>query len=124
MTVIAMSRTEIDRMSVLEDLAASRIKMTEAASLMGLGRRQVYRLARAYLLRGPAALVSRRRGKPSNRSYASDVRATATCRSSFLAVLSQPEHLAAQVEIVAQVFGRPLVDHPAALQRYRGIRQR
>ena len=42
----------------------------------------------------------------------------------FLAVLSQPEHLAAQVEIVAQVFGRPLVDHPAALQRYRGIRQR
>jgi hypothetical protein len=46
------------------------------------------------------------------------------CRSSFLAVLSQPEHLAAQVEIVAQVFGRPLVDHPAALQRYRGIRQR
>jgi len=124
MTVIAMSRTEIDRMSVLEDLAASRIKMTEAASLMGLGRRQVYRLARAYLLRGPAALVSWRRGKPSNRSYASDVRATAMCRSSFLAVLSQPEHLAAQVEIVAQVFGRPLVDHPAALQRYRGIRQR
>src|SRR5438270_13953251 len=111
MTVIAMSRTEIDRMSMLEDpedLTASRIKMTEAASLMGLGRRQVYRLARAYLLRGPAALVSRRRGKPSNRSYASDVRATAMCRSSFLAVLSQPEHLAAQVEIVAQVFGRPL----------------
>jgi hypothetical protein len=68
MTVIAMSRTEIDRMSVLEDLAASWIKMTEAASLMGLGRRQVYRLARAYLLRGPGALVSRRRGKPSNRS--------------------------------------------------------
>jgi hypothetical protein len=90
----------------------------------GLRRRQVYRLARAYLLRGPAALASRRRGKPSNRSYPSDVRATATCRSSFLAVLSQPEHLAAQVEIVAQVFGRPLVDHPAALQRYRGIRQR
>jgi hypothetical protein len=30
MTVIAMSRTEIDRMSVLQDLAASRIKVTEA----------------------------------------------------------------------------------------------
>ena len=38
MTVIAMSRTEIDRMSVLQDLAASRIKMTEAASLMRLGQ--------------------------------------------------------------------------------------
>jgi len=34
MTVITMSRTEIDRMSVLQDLAASRIKVTEAATLM------------------------------------------------------------------------------------------
>jgi hypothetical protein len=38
MTVIAMSRTEIDRMSVLQDLAASRIKVAEAATLMRLGR--------------------------------------------------------------------------------------
>ena len=52
MTVIAMSRTEIDRMSVLQDLAASRIKMTEAASLMSLGRRQVFRLAKAPRRRG------------------------------------------------------------------------
>ncbi len=34
MTVIAMSRTEIDRMSVLQDLAANRIKVTEAATLI------------------------------------------------------------------------------------------
>jgi hypothetical protein len=48
MTVITMSRTEIDRMSVLRDLAASRIRVTEAATLMRLGRRQVFRLAKAY----------------------------------------------------------------------------
>jgi hypothetical protein len=47
MTVIAMSRTEIDRMSVLQDLAANRIKVADAAALMGLGRRQVFRLAKA-----------------------------------------------------------------------------
>src|SRR5260370_8603454 len=69
MTVIAMSRTEIDRMSVLQDLAESRIKVTEAATLMGLGRRQVFRLAKAYGRHGPQALVSRRRGRPSNRCY-------------------------------------------------------
>jgi Winged helix-turn helix len=69
MTVIAMSRTEIDRMSVLQDLAASRIKVTEAAALMGLGRRQVFRLAKAYSQHGPQALVSGRRGRPSNRCY-------------------------------------------------------
>jgi hypothetical protein len=45
MTVIAMSR--IDRMSVLQDLAASRIRVTEAATLMRLGRRQVFRPAKA-----------------------------------------------------------------------------
>ncbi len=69
MTVIAMSRTEIDRMSVLQDLAANRIKVADAATLMGLGRRQVFRLAQAYSQHGPEALVSRRRGQPSNRCY-------------------------------------------------------
>src|SRR4030088_597917 len=65
MTVIAMSRTEIDRMSVLQDLAASRIKVAEAATLMRLGRRQVFRLAKTYSQQGAEALVSRRRGRPS-----------------------------------------------------------
>ena len=74
MTVIAMSRAEIDRMSVLRDLAEDRIRVSEAATLMGLGRRQVLRLAKAYRQHGPAALVSRRRGKPSNRSYPAALR--------------------------------------------------
>src|ERR1700748_2187423 len=74
MTVIAMSRAEIARMNVLQDLAASRIKITEAATLMGLGRRQVFRLAKAYARRGPAALVSRKRGRLSNHAYPADLR--------------------------------------------------
>ena len=36
MTVITMSRTEIDRMSVLRDLTEGRIKVTAASTLMGL----------------------------------------------------------------------------------------
>ena len=75
MTVIAMSRTEIDRMSVLHDLADGRIRIAEASTLMGLGRRQVFRLAKAYGEHGPQALVSRRRGKPSNRCYPTALRA-------------------------------------------------
>ena len=71
MTVITMSRTEIDRMSVLQDLAANRIKVTEAVRLMALGRRQVFRLSKAFARHGPEALVSRRRGRASNRSYPS-----------------------------------------------------
>ena len=77
MTVITMSRTEIDRMSVLQDLAAGRIKVAEAATLMSLGRRQVFRLAKAYARRGPEALVSKKRSRPSNRAYPADLRDTA-----------------------------------------------
>ena len=77
MTVIAMSRTEIDRMSVLQDLAADRINVADAAALMGLGRRQVFRLAKAYGQRGPEALVSHQRGRPSNRSYPATLRTEA-----------------------------------------------
>src|SRR4051794_17151773 len=77
MTVIAMSRTEIDRMHVLRDLAAGRITVNEAAQLTRLTRRHVFRLAKAYRERGPSALVSTRRGQPSNHRYPAALRTEA-----------------------------------------------
>jgi hypothetical protein len=74
MTVLVMSRTEIDRMAVLRDLAEKRLKVSEAAARLRLCPRQVRRLAKAYLAQGPAALISRRRGQPSNRSYPAELR--------------------------------------------------
>jgi Winged helix-turn helix len=75
MTVITMSRTEIDRMSVLRDLADGRIRAAEASTLLGLGRRQVFRLAIAFGKHGVQALVSRRRGQPSSRCNPTALRA-------------------------------------------------
>src|SRR3954466_6800206 len=69
MTVIAMSRPEIDRMHVLRDLAAGRITVNEAAQLTRLTPRHILRLAKAYRERGPSGLVSTRRGQPSNHRY-------------------------------------------------------
>lgn len=74
MTVLSMSRTEIDRVHVLKDLLAERIRTGEAAQLMGVTTRQVFRLLRTYRAGGPAALVSKKRGKPSNRCYPTLVR--------------------------------------------------
>lgn len=74
MTVLSMSRTEIDRSHLLKDLLAERIRTREAAQLMGVTSRQVFRLLRAYRVGGPAALISKKRGKPSNRSYPAIVR--------------------------------------------------
>ncbi|WP_244626989.1 helix-turn-helix domain-containing protein [Microvirga tunisiensis] len=72
-----MSRPEIDRMHVLHDVMAERITVHEAAQLMRLTRRQVFRLLKAYRAHGPKALVSTRRGKPSNRCYPAAVRTEA-----------------------------------------------
>lgn len=77
MVVLAMSRPEIDRMHVLRDVTADRISVNEAAQLMRLSRRQVFRLLKAYRAHGPKTLVSTRRGKPSNRRYPATVRTEA-----------------------------------------------
>jgi hypothetical protein len=74
MVVIAMSRPEIDRMHVLRDVMAERITVNEAAQLLRITRRQVFRILKAYHAGGPAALVSSRRGKPGNRSYPAALR--------------------------------------------------
>lgn len=70
MTVITMSRTELSRLRVMIDLADGRTRVEDAAALMGLQRRQVYRLLDAFRAQGPDALISKRRGKPSNRAHA------------------------------------------------------
>jgi Winged helix-turn helix len=80
MTVLVMSRNEIDRMEILRDLAQKRLRVAEAAKLLRLCSRQVLRLAKAYRMRGPVALASRQRGRPSNRSYPAALRSQALAR--------------------------------------------
>ncbi|MEZ0171663.1 ISNCY family transposase [Microvirga sp. TS319] len=82
MTVIAMSRAEIARVHVLRDVVAERITVREAAQLLPIPQRQVFRWLKADHAGGPAALVSSRRGKPSNRSY------PAALRSEVLALIT------------------------------------
>ena len=48
MKVITMSRTELSRLRVMIDLADGRTRVEDAAALMGLQRRQVYRLLDAF----------------------------------------------------------------------------
>ena len=46
MTVITMSRNELTRLRVLIDIADGRLSVADAAGLIGVGRRQIYRLLR------------------------------------------------------------------------------
>jgi transposase len=72
-----MSDGELSRLEVLRDLDQRRLTATAAAQLLGLERRQVYRLLKAYRTEGPAGLISKRRGRSSNRRKPEAVRTKA-----------------------------------------------
>src|ERR1700677_5233971 len=74
--VIQMSDRELTRLRVMIDLADDRLTVNAAAMLMGMGRRQIYRLHRVFSADGPAGLASRKRGRPSNRKHGESFRAT------------------------------------------------
>ena len=76
MMVIPMSGRELTRLRIMIDLADGRITAEVAATLMGLGRRQVFRLRRAFAAEGASALSSRKRGRPSNRRHGQTFRRT------------------------------------------------
>ena len=74
MTVITMSRTELTRLRVLIDIADGRLSVADATGLIGVGRRQIYRLLDAFRTRGADGLISRKRGRPSNRAIRPRIR--------------------------------------------------
>lgn len=67
MTVRLMSDGELSRLEVLRDLDHKRLTTQAAVRLLGLGRRQVFRLLKAYRSEGATGLISKRRGRRSKR---------------------------------------------------------
>ena len=76
MTVNTMSRNELRRLRVLIDIADGRLSVADATGLIGVGRRQMYRLLDAFRARGPDGLISRKRGRPSHRALGAVFRET------------------------------------------------
>jgi hypothetical protein len=68
-TIISMSSRELKRLEAIRQLDEGRLTRAQAGQLVGLGMRQMQRLLNAYRQHGPPALVSRKRGRPSNRRY-------------------------------------------------------
>jgi hypothetical protein len=64
-----MSKQELDRVQIMDRIAERRLKQTEAAEMLGLSPRHVGRLYRAYKRDGAGALISKQRGRTSNRKH-------------------------------------------------------
>lgn len=77
MTVVTMSMSEVTRLEVLSQVQAGGLRVDEAAEQLDLTRRQVFRLLRRLRTQGPAGLVSRQRGRPSNHRLPDAVRRSA-----------------------------------------------
>jgi DNA-binding Lrp family transcriptional regulator len=69
-----MSNKELDRATVMARLAEGSLSQRAGAEALGITERQVRRLLRGYEAQGAVALISKRRGKPSNRRLASGLR--------------------------------------------------
>ncbi|WP_414692439.1 ISNCY family transposase [Phenylobacterium sp.] len=72
-----MSDAELTRFEILRDVDAERLPARSAAGVLGVSERQVWRLLKAYRLRGADGLISKKRGRPSNRKTPADVRQAA-----------------------------------------------
>lgn len=69
MTVLPMSHSELSRFDTLLRVERGELRVQDAASLLGVTRRQVFRLLLRLRDEGAAGLVSRKRGMPSNRRH-------------------------------------------------------
>jgi len=70
-------RAGIQRLEVLLRVQSGRLRVTDACVLIGLQRRQVFRLLRGLKQDGATSLLSKHRGKPSNHRLPAEVRTLA-----------------------------------------------
>lgn len=71
---LTMSAKELDRLEIIGRVVDRRLTQRKAAERLGLSLRQVERLCRAFRTDGAAGLVSRKRGRSSNRKLSSALR--------------------------------------------------
>ena len=69
-----MSQCEAQRLAVLQRVQQGELVQAQAAAQLGVSVRQVKRLSRCLRDDGPAGLISKRRGVPSNRRIAANTR--------------------------------------------------
>src|ERR1700724_164661 len=69
-----MSDAELRRLEVLRDVDRDGLPVRQAAQLLGRSERQVWRLLQAFRAEGAPGLISKKRGRPSNRKTSEAIR--------------------------------------------------
>lgn len=72
--LLTMSTQEIERVTVIRQVTEKRLKQHQAMQLLKLSKRQIIRLVKEYRKHGPAALISKHRGKPGPNRHRDSVK--------------------------------------------------
>ncbi len=72
-----MSEKELDRVLVLKSVLVGSLAQAKAAEVLGLSERHVRRLQRTLKTKGPESLISKKRGRQSNRAIKENIKAKA-----------------------------------------------
>jgi len=72
-----MSQKEVHRLEVMQKLSEKRLRQAQASDILGINLRHVKRLYKQYKAEGAKGLLSKRRGKPSNRKLPESLKETA-----------------------------------------------
>ena len=67
--ILQMTEKEVDRVYIIKQVINRQITQAKAAELLNLKERQVRNLITAFIREGKRGLISKQRGKPSNRAY-------------------------------------------------------
>lgn len=71
---LTMSQLELQKFEIIQRVCEKRIRQIDASSLLKISRRHVQRLVNQFRLFGAEGLISKRRGKPSNRRYPEELK--------------------------------------------------
>jgi hypothetical protein len=75
---ITMSHKELKRLEIIQKVEEKRLSQREAGEVLGCTSRTIRLLLMRYHHDGPAGLVSKRRGKPSNRTFPASLKQQTT----------------------------------------------
>ena len=76
---ITMTHKELERFEVLKEAHEKRLKMTQAAEILRLSKRQTQRLSKRLREYGPEGLISEKRGAPGNHKLPNELKKRALC---------------------------------------------
>ena len=72
--VLTLSSKEIDRLMLIQQIEQRKLSVLEAADLLGLSQRQLYRILKRVKEQGSKGIIHKLRGRKSNRGYPEELK--------------------------------------------------